>query len=196
MPQNSITPEQKGQTVNLGGMMTHVEKVMQRFNGEVVGIPNKSEAVYYTQPEADAHNALLDGAIGPEDPLTAEQAEAYNTATPGAEKAAGDTLTAEEASAYNATLDGAVTTADVKTPAVPQKVKEYVDGNTVGDVTFDPSTGELRRTKNGISAKVCDIVTSGFNITQDDTNGIDVITAVGSATVTEDDTNGIDNFNF
>ena len=196
MPQNNITPEQKGQAVNLGGMMAHVEAVMQRYNGEIVGIPNKSEAVYYTQSEADAHNALLEGALGSENPLTAEQAEAYNTATPGAEKAAGDTLTAEEASAYNATLDGAVTTADVKTPAVPQKVKEYVDGNTVGDVTFDPSTGELRRTKNGTTSKVCDIVTSGFNITQDDTNGIDVITAVGSATVTEDDTNGIDNFNF
>lgn len=109
MPQNSITPEQKGQTVNLGGMMSHVEAVMQRFNSEV------------TQPG----------------------------------------------------LQG-----------------------KVDDVTFDSSTGELCRTKNGTSAKVCDVVTSGFRITQDDANGIDVITAVGSATVTEDNTNGIDNFNF
>jgi len=109
MPQNSITPEQKGQAVNLGGMMAHVETVMQRFNREV------------TQPG----------------------------------------------------LQG-----------------------KVDDVTFDSSTGELRRTKNGTSAKVCDVVTSGFRITQDDENGIDVFTAVGSATITDDDTNGIVNFNF
>jgi hypothetical protein len=36
MPQNSITPEQKAQAVNLGGMMAHVQAVMQRFNSEVV----------------------------------------------------------------------------------------------------------------------------------------------------------------
>jgi hypothetical protein len=37
---------------------------------------------------------------------------------------------------------------------------------------------------------------NGFNVTQDDTNGIDVFTALGGATITEDNTNGIDNFNF
>lgn len=72
MPQDSITPEQKGQAVNLGGMMAHVEAVMQRFNSEV------------TQPG----------------------------------------------------LQG-----------------------KVDDVIFDSSTGELRRTKNGTSDKVCDIYT-------------------------------------
>lgn len=36
MPQNSITPEQKGQAVNLGGMMTHVEAVMQRYTSEML----------------------------------------------------------------------------------------------------------------------------------------------------------------
>ena len=191
MPQNSITPELKAQAVNLGGMMAHTEKVMQRFNSEVVGIPNKSEAVHYTQQEADEHNALLEGALGSTDPLTAEQAESYNTATPGAEKTAGDTLTAEEASAYNATLDGAVTTADVKTPAVPQKVKEYVDGNTVSDVTFDPSSGELRRTKNGTTSKVCDVVTSGFKMEYSSSTGIKSLTPVGGATGAFNDSTGI-----
>lgn len=36
MPQNSITPEQKGQAVNLGGMMAHVEAVMQRYTSEMI----------------------------------------------------------------------------------------------------------------------------------------------------------------
>jgi hypothetical protein len=36
MPQNSITPEQKGQAVNLGGMMSHVEAVMQRYTSEMI----------------------------------------------------------------------------------------------------------------------------------------------------------------
>ena len=35
MPQN-ITPEQKGQAVNLGGMMAHVEAVMQRYTSEML----------------------------------------------------------------------------------------------------------------------------------------------------------------
>ena len=36
MPQNSITPGQKGQAVNLGGMMAHVEAVMQRYTSEML----------------------------------------------------------------------------------------------------------------------------------------------------------------
>lgn len=36
MPQNSITPEQKAQAVNLGGMMAHVEAVMQRYTSEML----------------------------------------------------------------------------------------------------------------------------------------------------------------
>ena len=127
MSQNSITPQQKTDTVTLGGMMKHVEKVMQRYTGEMIGIPNTSEAVYYTQAEADAYNALLEGALNSTDPLTAEEAAAYNAAIAGAEKEAGDTLSEAEANLYNATLDGAVDTSTVKTPAVPQKVKTYVD---------------------------------------------------------------------
>ena len=36
MPQTSITPERKGQAVNLGGMMAHVEAVMQRYTSEML----------------------------------------------------------------------------------------------------------------------------------------------------------------
>ena len=36
MPQDNITPEQKGQAVNLGGMMAHVEAVMQRYTSEML----------------------------------------------------------------------------------------------------------------------------------------------------------------
>lgn len=109
MPQNSITPEQKGQAVNLGGMMAHVEAVMQRFNSEV------------TQPG----------------------------------------------------LQG-----------------------KVDDVTFDSSTGELRRTKNGTSAKVCDVVTSGFRLTHNNETGADVFEAIGTATFTHNDETGADSFVF
>lgn len=36
MPQNSITPEQKSQAVDLGGMMAHTEAAFQRFNSEML----------------------------------------------------------------------------------------------------------------------------------------------------------------
>lgn len=70
------------------------------------------------------------------------------------------------------------------------------DTNTVTDVSFNSSTGKLQKTVNGSTSDVCDVVTSGFRITQDDVNGIDTFTAVGQSTITEDNTNGIDNFNF
>lgn len=66
----------------------------------------------------------------------------------------------------------------------------------VSNVSFNSSTGKLQETINETTMDVCDVVTSGFRITQDDTNGIDTFTAVGQATITEDNTNGIDNFNF
>ena len=102
----------------------------QKFKNDIIGIPNVTDAVYYTQAEAEAYNAALTGALDDETPLTAEQAAAYNEAITGAAKEAGDTLSTAEANAYNATLDGAVSTTDVKTAAVPTKVKDYVDGRT------------------------------------------------------------------
>ena len=100
---------------------------MQKFKDDHIGIPNVTDAVYYTQEECDTHNAELTGALDSTTPLTAEQAEAYNAVVTGASKEAGDTLSVAEANAYNATLDGAIATTDIKTPAVPKKTKEYVD---------------------------------------------------------------------
>ena len=77
-----------------------------------------------------------------------------------------------------------------------QKLKDTHIDTKVSNVAFDSASGKLKKTVDGVVTDVCDVVTSGFRITQDDANGIDVITAVGSATVTEDNTNGIDNFNF
>lgn len=77
-----------------------------------------------------------------------------------------------------------------------QKLKDNHIDTKVSNIAFDSASGKLKKTVDGVDTDVCDVVTSGFRITQDDANGIDVITAVGSATVTEDNTNGIDNFNF
>lgn len=77
-----------------------------------------------------------------------------------------------------------------------QKLKDTHIDTKVSNVAFDSASGKLKKTVDGVATDICDVVTSGFRITQDDANGIDVITAVGSATVTEDNTNGIDNFNF
>ena len=196
MAQNSITPAEKSEAMTLGGTMKLIETTAQRYTTEMLGIPNTSEAVYYTQQEADAYNAELTGALDSTTPLTAEQAAAYNEAITGATKEAGDTLSASEANAYNATLDGAVTIEDVKTPAVPKSVKSYVDDNAVTDVAFDSTTGYVKKTKNGTTSNVVQVVTSGFSITQDDVNGIDTLTAIGSATITDDNTNGLDILNF
>ena len=79
-------------------------------------------AVYYTEAEAIAYNALLDGAVAagdvqtpaqPEVLYTEETAAAYNATLDGA-VAAGDhkKYTQEEADAYNATLPGAVHAGD------------------------------------------------------------------------------------
>ena len=121
---------------NLQGTQGHETDVLnvmgakasfQKFKDDLIGIPNVSDAVYYTQAEANAYNALLTGALNDTDPLTAEEAASYNAVITGASKEAGDILSESEANAYNATLDGAVSTSDVKTPAVPMKVKDYVD---------------------------------------------------------------------
>lgn len=193
---NSITPSEKEQTVDLGGMMKHVQAVAQRYTTEMIGIPNQSEAVYYTQAEADAYNAQLTGALNSTDPLTAEEAAAYNAAVTGATKEAGDTLSESEANAYNATLEGAVSTADVKTPAVPTKVKDYVDENSVSNVSYNSSTGKLQQTKNGQTSDIVNVVNSGFKVTHNNTTGADEFEAIGTATFVHDNTTGADKLTF
>lgn len=39
-------------------------------------------------------------------------------------------------------------------------------------------------------------IDSGFSITEDDTNGLDILSAIGNATITEDNTNGLDILTF
>lgn len=68
----------------------------------------------YTAEEAIAHNAQLPGALEAGEPLTEEQAGAYNIVVTGAAKEAGDELSEAEAIAYNAHLEGAVSEGDAK----------------------------------------------------------------------------------
>lgn len=84
-----------------------------------------SPKVLYTAAEALAANAELEGALNSTNPLTEEQAIAYNTAVTGASKSQGDTLSAEEAAAYNAQLTGAIIAGDVKVAATG--LYKYVD---------------------------------------------------------------------
>lgn len=74
-------------------------------------------AVYYTQEECDTYNAELTGAIASGTTLTAEQATLVNAALETT-YAEGDTISEENANLYNATLEGAISTSDIKTPAV------------------------------------------------------------------------------
>lgn len=70
------------------------------------------------------------------------------------------------------------------------------DTDTVTDVTFDSSDNKLKQTKGGVQTDIVQLVTSGFAISNDETTGLDEISAIGSATITEDDTNGIDELSF
>ena len=63
---------------------------------------------------------------------------------------------------------------------------------TVSNVTYDSTTGKLRQTVNGTTSDVVSVVNSGFSLTEDDTNGLDIFTAIGTATITDDNTNGLD----
>ena len=58
------------------------------------------------------------------------------------------------------------------------------------------SNGELKKTVGGSTSKICDVVTSGFRLTHNNTTGADQFEAIGSAQITEDDTNGYDEFTF
>ena len=76
------------------------------------------EGVKYTQEEVLAANAALEGALEAGQPLTEEQAAAYNIAVTGTTKKAKDELTTEEAAMYNAHLEGAISTDDYKVEPV------------------------------------------------------------------------------
>ena len=67
---------------------------------------------------------------------------------------------------------------------------------TVADVTFDANTGELKKTVNGTTTKVCDVVQSGFVPTFNGTTGIVTMTPVGGATIAPNPTTGLIEMNF
>ena len=77
-----------------------------------------AEGVKYTQEEVLAANAALEGALEAGQPLTEEQAAAYNIAVTGTTKKAKDELTTEEAAMYNAHLEGAISTENYKVEPV------------------------------------------------------------------------------
>lgn len=94
----------------------------------------------------------------------------------------------------------AVNVEDLK--ATLQKFKtEKVDPKadktaTVSDVTYDSLTGKLKKTINGTSTNVCDVVTSGFRMEYNPTTGIKSLTPVGGATGAFDNSTGIKSITF
>lgn len=66
----------------------------------------------------------------------------------------------------------------------------------VNNVAYNSSTHKLTMVKNSVSSDIVEIVTSGFQLTTNETTGADVFTAVGTATITNDTTTGADVFTF
>ena len=104
---------------NANGWTTAIDKL--------AGLGNKTEAVYYTQAECDAANVSLTGFVTTSD-TNPDTGVAYTT---------------EEANAHNATLEGAIKTTDVKTAAVANTVKDYVDASISGQTQSSISNGVL-----------------------------------------------------
>lgn len=63
--------------------------------------------------------------------------------------------------------------------------------STVSDVTYDSATGELKKTINGTTTKVCDVVTSGFRMEYSSSTGIKSLTPVGGAVGAFNNSTGI-----
>lgn len=63
--------------------------------------------------------------------------------------------------------------------------------STVSNVTYDSATGELKKTINGTTTKVCDVVTSGFKMEYSSSTGIKSLTPVGGAVGAFDNSTGI-----
>lgn len=97
-----------------------------------------SDDVYYTQAECDTANAELPGAVNTISLVTAEEAEAINTALGYTgtfnEIHANDSLREEIVNAYNATLDGAITTADIKTSGESDVLSVSANGVKVDNI--------------------------------------------------------------
>ena len=120
-PNKVITePEEQEETPT-----TYTAETAAAYNATLSGAKTTSdwkvepaEGVHYTEEEVLEANAALEGALEAGEPLTEEQAAAYNIAVTGAKKEADNELTAEEAAMYNANLEGAISTEDYKVEPV------------------------------------------------------------------------------
>lgn len=63
-------------------------------------------------------------------------------------------------------------------------------------ISYDPSTGMLRKTVGDTTTGIVSIVNSGFDLMHDSDTGTDTFTAIGTATLTHDDETGTDEFVF
>ena len=73
----------------------------------------------------------------------------------------------------------------------------YYRGAALGTGLLKAGSSELLR-YNGTQWEIIGNLNadSGFSFTEDDINGLDMLTAIGTATITEDDTNGLDVMTF
>ena len=197
MPQNSITPEQKAQAVDLGGLMAHIEAVMQRFNSEVVaaGLAGKVDNATVTALTGRVSDieALIGSATTPDaDNIinkVREMIDFFSGITE--EKTLAGLL-----SALKTELEAEIPTT-MAWSSITGKPETYPaaahnhDSLYVSEVSYDSATGELRRTKNGTTTKVCDVVTSGFKMEYSSSTGIKSLTPVGGAVGAFDNSTGI-----
>lgn len=202
MPQNSITPEQKAQAVNLGGLMAHIEAVMQRFNSEVVaaGLAGKVDNATVTALTGRVSDieALIGSATTPDaDNIINKVREMIDFFSGITEEKtlAGllSTLKTELEAEIPTTMAWDSITGKPET--YPAAAHNH-DSLYVSEVSYDSASGELRRTKNGTSSKVCDVVNSGFHVSYNTTTGLKTVAAIGAATVAHNTTTGITEYVF
>lgn len=67
---------------------------------------------------------------------------------------------------------------------------------TVSNISYDSATGKLKKTINGTTTDVCDVVQSGFVPTFNPTTGIVNMAPVGGATIAPNSTTGLIEMNF
>ena len=76
-------------------------------------------------------------------------------------------------------------------PGLLASLKQKLESEMVSNVTYDSATGELKKTINGTTTKVCDVVTSGFKMEYSSSTGIKSLTPVGGAVGAFDNSTGI-----
>lgn len=65
---------------------------------------------------------------------------------------------------------------------------------TVSNISYNGTTQKLQKTINGVTSDVVTIISGGFQITMNETTGIDNFVAIGGASITYNTSNGIDSF--